>query len=132
MISLQGVRVEIVSDGRILDLFDDPDASDENVDPYSRALYVEAKQGAKFSVRVILTKDFQYLGLGDNDAVELTLRYDGSGGTSILMSGRDCRRRSMGGRLDVAETFARSWSFCRTSQQWSAGDTCFGDLIIGE
>ena len=132
MDSLQGLRIEIVSDGKGLDLYDDPDVADESVNPYARTLYVEAITGATFSVRVTFTKDFQYFNLGYSDAVSLEVHYDGSGGTKTLISGRRCRQRSADGRQDFAEMISTTWSFCRTSQQWSVGNPCFGDLIIGE
>lgn len=123
--SFQGVNVEIISEGKTLKFYDDPD---EEPAPRTRQLYVEAVTDAIFKVRVTLGKIFPLYWLGANDAVRLTVNYDGQKlgwyndfSKLVLLQcwseGRSAKR-----------IFAATSRYCNETQQWISGDTSFGAL----
>ena len=72
----QGVRIEIISNGSVLPMYNDPDAAELD-QTSTRQCYVEAVIGATFSVRVVLTPAFVK---GPCDAVRIVVGFDGNQG----------------------------------------------------
>ena len=70
----EGVKIEIISNGNALPMYDDPDVSEMDLTSTSQH-YVEAVTGATFSIRVILTSTFQK---GPCDAVRVVVNFDGA------------------------------------------------------
>ena len=68
----EGVKVEVISNGAALPMYDDPDAAETDLSIPQH--YVEAVTGATFSIRVTLTSKFQK---GPCDAVRISVNYDG-------------------------------------------------------
>ena len=68
----EGVKVEVISNGAALPMYNDPDAAE--TDLLTPQHYVEAVTGATFSIRVTLTSKFQK---GPCDAVRISVNYDG-------------------------------------------------------
>ena len=86
-----GVSVEVISEGRSLPLYDDPD---EEPDQHSRIRqrYVEAVTGAAFKVKISLTRDFRLYGLEDQDAVQFSIDFDGKSAWQYDMAAQDLRQ----------------------------------------
>lgn len=127
----KGVNVQIVSGGEILKLYDDPDAEPEQ-DPRTRQRYVEAVTGATFKVRVTLSKHFRLHDLMPDDAIRLSIKYDGQGlewYVDIVV--KDIRQTWNEGERKEYD-FTTLPSFCNHTQQWKQGDTCFGVLNTSE
>ena len=72
----KGIEVQILSNGKTLKQYDDPDA-DEVKDDRTRQQYVEAITGATFSVKVILMNKFDISALRPTDAIRISLIPDG-------------------------------------------------------
>ena len=72
----KGILVQVISDGQILEPYDDPDASDHE-DPYQRRQYIEAVTGATFAIRVIITDQFDLRKINRKDGIIVYLTVDG-------------------------------------------------------
>ncbi|MCJ1286544.1 hypothetical protein MMC26_005890 [Xylographa opegraphella] len=75
MALVQGVKLEVISDGRTLPFYQNPDIVHDVLDlTEKRCFYIEAITNAKFYIRITLTEDFEWLsGTGAN----LGLGFDG-------------------------------------------------------
>lgn len=119
-----GLSIHVISDGRALQLYNDPDDEPAN-HPWTRQRYVEAVTGATFRVRITLSKEFDLFSLQANDAVRVLISYD---------SQRPCWLNDF-----VVDDLRFKWSrgqpaecdfwymirFDETSQQWRQGATTF-------
>ena len=125
----EGVHVEVISGGKALDLYNDPD-EEPGHDPRVRQRYVEAVTGATFQVKVSINRNFLLFSLGPNDAVRAIITYDGQAPswygdvpTTTLLAAR-----ATGG--SVAHTFSLIATWCNNTQQWKQGETTFGTLVM--
>lgn len=76
MNAFQGIVVQVISNGQVLDLYNDPDPADTD-DGRTQLHYVEAVTGAKFAVRVMLTTEFHFYDLRPCDGVDVSLSIGG-------------------------------------------------------
>lgn len=120
----EGIDVEIISNGEVLTLYNDPD-DEPSHNSRVRQRYIEAVTGATFEVKIHVDHRFSLLSLGKNDAVRATVQYDGTYtyGKSLL------RDTHLGG---VSYTFTRIHNFCPETRQWKSGATTFGALTTSE
>ncbi len=72
----KGILVQVISNGQILNCYDDPDITD-NEDPYQRQQYIEAVSGATFAVKVIITDQFDFCHISRKDGVSVDFSVDG-------------------------------------------------------
>ena len=86
----KGILVQVISNGQLLESYDDPDASD-NENPYQRQQYIEAVTGATFSVKVTITDQFDFCQISRQDGVAVELGVDGF----CWSHGRYCRREDL-------------------------------------
>lgn len=123
----EGVKVEVVSNGQSLSLYDDPDAI-ENEEPRKRQNYIEAVTGATFEVRVTLSDPFE---MGRCDAVRIDMSFDGDerGVYNEISRTPEWKNRPLKHRQIV---FSRIQQFCEGSGQWRSGKLCFGELAISK
>ena len=127
--SFNGVTVEVISEGKTLRFYDDPD---EGHSSRTQHQYIEAVTGAVFKVRVVLSKDFPLYWLGANDAVRLSVNYDGQqldwysdfSTLKLLQCWNEGR--------SAEHFFARVHRYCHNSRQWTVGETSFGALSTRE
>ena len=73
----QGIRVEVVVEGRSMPLYRDPDSQDSEqapADALCSTRYVEAVTGARFTLRVTLLEEFDLRG---SDGLEFLTTCDG-------------------------------------------------------
>ena len=126
----EGTQVEVISNGEVLTLYDDPD-DEPSHDPRVRQRYVEAVTGATFEVRVCVDRRFKLFSLGRNDAVRATIYYDSTHkyGKDLLVDALLDSSR-FGGRVSC--TFTNIYNFCPKTGQWKKGATTFGALVTSE
>ena len=124
----QGITVEIVSNGRALDLYDDPEAS-EIEEGHSRHHYVEAVTGSTFEVKVILTSGFNFYRLGTQHAVLIRVEIDSSLKDAAYCRMGDLRKSFSQGQID-GHTFSESTQFCNETGEWRLSDYSFGNLVL--
>lgn len=126
--SFDAVTVQVISEGNPLKFYDDPDEDPNNPSPNTRQYYVEAITDATFKVRIVLSNKFPLYRLRDDDAVRLSINYDGQQlwwytdlSTSHLLQ---CWSKGQ----STEHTFARLSRYCDHSQRWTSGETTFGAL----
>ena len=123
----KGVTVEVISEGQVLDFYHDPDEDPNTISPMTRQRYVEAVTDAVFNVRVALTAEFPMYRLQNDDAVRVSIRYDGQRWWYKDLSTTDILR-ARNRALPASYTFSRLSRYCNESRQWISGDTTFGAL----
>lgn len=122
MVLPDGVRIEIISNGSVLPMYDDPDAAemDQTSTPQH---YIEAVTGATFSVRVVLTPAFVK---GPCDAVRVVVGFDGNQGNCM-----DLLKGGVSPPLREAHFSLFSlWDFAKG--HWSGGTPSFARLDTSE
>ena len=112
MALMPGLKVDILTNGSALPMYDDPDALDDSSG--SPTQYIEAKTGAKFAVRVTVQDGFAW---GGCDVVRITAFFDGDHGWV-----NDIRAQ------DAVAKFSTVSRWCQVSSQWKSGTLCFGSL----
>ncbi|KAF6237271.1 hypothetical protein HO173_004740 [Letharia columbiana] len=128
----QGITAQIISNGQVLDFYDDPDAPEI---PESRARhhYVEAVAGSTFQVKVNLTHRFNSCGMKAEDAVKISVVPDGNnrGGRAIKYT-KKLLRESFSRVYLRSHTFTGPKHFCKETGQWMQSDYSFGNLVLKE
>ena len=126
----EGIDVEIISNGEVLTLYNDPD-DEPSHDSRVRQRYIEAVTGATFEVKVRVDHRFNLVSLGRNDVVDARVLYDGTYhyGKSVLIDPL-LRNSRVGG--DVSCTFTHIHNWCPETGQWKSGATTFGALATSE
>ena len=125
----KGILVQVISNGQILESYDDPDASD-NENPYQRQQYIEAVTGATFAVKVIITDQFDLCDIGRRDGVAVDLAVDG-----FCWSPGKCRRRedleySFGKGEPWTHAFDKFTHFSDNTGQWMESEYSFNALKL--
>ena len=125
----QGIHVEVISNGEVLTLYNDPD-DEPSHDPQVRQRYIEAVTGAVFEVRVRVDRHFNLFSLGRNDVVWAKIDYDKTHiyGDDLLINPLLHSSRSGA----VSRTFSHIDNFCSKEGQWKTGATTFGALVTSE
>ena len=125
----EGVNVEIISNGEVLTLYNDPD-DEPSHNARVRQRYIEAVTGATFVIMVHLDHRFSLFSLGRNDAIWATVQYDSthSYGKYLLIDPLLHNSRFGG----VSCTFSRIYNFCSETRQWKSGAVTFGALATSE
>lgn len=125
----EGIHVEVISNGEVLTLYNDPD-DEPSHDPRVRQRYIEAVTGAMFEVRVRVDRRFNLFSLGRNDAVRVSIHYDSTHkyGKNLLIDPLLHNSRSGG----LSHSFTHIYNFCSKTGQWKAGATTFGALVTSE
>ena len=124
---LKGVLVQIISDGEPLELYDDPDAQ-EAVDEDYRRRYVEAVTGSSFTVRVLLTTDFDLRNYSACDYIQVRLKLDAiEAHWSDRTVCADIEKRFLRGRAEYF-IFSSIVEFDLETEQWVEKNFCFGNL----
>lgn len=123
----QGIEVQIVSNGQVLKLYDDPDFAETSAER-TKQHYIEAVNDATFKVTVILKNEFNFHNLKPTDAVQVALELDGQGDkrskhfirreTEPILLQRRSDRRSFDGMSHL----------CPTTGRWLRGDYSFARL----
>ena len=126
----QGITAQIISNGQVLDLYDDPDAA-EIKESRSRHLYVEAVAGFTFELKVHLAPHFNFHRMHAEHVVSVTVEIDGRDETSISGS---CTKKDLQSlfsqKVSKEFRFAGPAHFCEETGQWMLSDYSFGDLVL--
>ena len=124
----KGITAEIISNGQVLNLYDDPDAA-EVEDKFSRHHYVEAVAGSTFQVKVSLRPQFNISKLDAQHAASIQLKIDGSINTAT-----HCTKRLLQYQFSMGQvggyTFTGPKQFCKETGQWMLADYSFGNLVL--
>lgn len=127
----QGIVIQVISNGQPLELYEDPDAAEIENDCI-RQQYVEAVAGSTFSVKVMLTTEFNIHQLRGVDGVNIALKIDGQGiEWASLLSRANIEADLLRGRPG-GTTFNNVMEFCPKSGRWIKSDLMFGKLAIKE
>ena len=126
----QGITAQIISNGQVLDFYDDPDAA-EIEESRSRHLYVEAVAGSTFEVEVNLTPHFKFYKMHAENAVSVTVEVDGRYEASVA----DCctkkdLQRLFSQKRSKEFRFTGPTHFCEETGQWMWSDYSFGNLVL--
>lgn len=126
----QSITAEIISNGQVLNLYDDPDAA-EVEESHARHYYVEVVAGSTFQVKVDLTPQFNFYKMKPEHAVKIRVEIDGIRDTARArtITKRDLQRKSSQGGT-VSHTFKSLRHFCKETGQWMRGDYSFGNLVL--
>ena len=126
----QGITAQIISNGQVLDLYDDPDAA-EIEESHSRHLYVEAVAGSTFALKVHLAPHFNFYKMHAEHVVSITIEIDGRDETSIAES---CTKKDLqrlfSQKISKEFRFAGPAHFCEETGQWMLSDYSFGNLVL--
>ena len=126
----QGITAQIISNGQVLDLYDDPDAA-EIEESHSRHLYVEAVAGSTFELKVDLAPHFNFYRMYPEHVVSVNVVIDGRDETSIAGS---CTKRDLQSlfsqKMSKEFMFAGPAHFCEETGQWMLSDYSFGNLVL--
>lgn len=121
----KGVTVEVISQGKPLKLYDDPDGDPS---PRTPQRYIEAVTDAIFKVRITLSDKFSLYRLQPDDGVRLSINYDGQ----QLEWYKDFSTWELSQRWSKGQpaehVFSHLSRYCNHSQQWTIGETTFGAL----
>lgn len=126
MATFHNLKFEIVSGGKTLPMYEDPDAH-ENDDPLKCRKYIEAVTGATFKINVSPLPEYIR---GQCDAVRVSVDLDGQNRTSKEMLKRPSLDGSNPGKTKV--TFDGYSQYCQQTHQWTQGDLSFGGLEISK
>ncbi|KAL6713429.1 hypothetical protein ACLMJK_008894 [Lecanora helva] len=127
----QGIVVQVLSDERSLDLYDDPDATEaEDSQTFSR--YVEAVTGATFRIKVMITSAFNFYELRSSDMVRLSVIVDGMELEMVFnFTRREIERCLLRGKPRVY-IFKNLLNFCPETGQYMHCHYSFGALETKE
>ena len=126
----QGITAEVISNGQVLDFYEDPDAAGIE-ETRARHHYIEAVAESTFQVKVTLTPQFKFHRMKAKDAVRIVVRIDGGDVTSwrVLLT-----KEYLQGKFSTRETFERTFTgpkhFCVQTDQWMRSDYSFSKLIL--
>lgn len=113
--------VEVTSNGRILPLYDDPEAPDHN-NLRERQCYIESTTGANFAIKVTLTREFQF---GESEAARVTIAFDGASKWHNMI-----KKKAWLLSRNEPLLFSSFTTFCAASSTWKRRDFVFGGLDI--
>ena len=129
MDQFKGFLVQVISNGQILESYDDPERTD-NEDPYQRQRYIEAVTGATFAVKVIITDQFDFCHISRKDGVAAELSVDGNdwGHSCYITRGEseECFRRGK----PYTHTFDEFTHFSDKTGQWMRSEYAFSALKL--
>ena len=125
----QGVFIEVVRESQELELYDNP-KQDIDHDPLHYQCYIEAISDAKFAVKVIFTRDYPLPTFHPNEAIRITISYDGDPVHWFNELSSDFMHTQWREKGIVEHVFSHVSSFDPRTQQWSRGATGFGVLNI--
>ena len=126
----EGIHVNIISNGEVLTLYNDPD-DEPSHHPRARQRYIEAVTGATFEVEIGFDCHFDLFSLGRNDAIGASIHYDSTHRYGVFLPVDALLNRSRFGGY-VSHTFTKIYDFCPKIGQWKVGATTFGALVTSE
>lgn len=119
----KGVDVEVISNGQILPLYNDPDTPD-GYNSRERQRYIEATTGAIFSVKVTLNKKFRF---GASQAARVSIGFDGSTPWYSTIE-----KKAWLHSHRETHCFSNFVTFCPASSTWKRREFTFGRLDISK
>ena len=132
MYSSDGVGLEILSEGRSLPFFDDPEARDEDgngAERRTRSVYTEAVTGAKSQVKVTIQHSYDVEPLSSDGGILLDIDFDNIPGWSIYWSQEEVSELRGAGK-SVEHTFINMKHFDASSGRWIQGGLKFSALTM--
>ena len=129
MDSFKGILVQVISNGQILQSYEDPDASN-NEDPFQRRQYIEAVTGATFAVKVIFTDQFDLCHISRKDGIMVDLSIDGfDWGHGYYQTREDLEREFRKG-TPFTYNFDEFTHFSDKTGQWMKSEYSFSALKL--
>lgn len=127
----RGILVQVVSNGQILESYDDPDASD-NEKPCQRQQYIEAVTGATFAIEVSITDQFDFRNIRRKDGINVRLTVDGfDWGDCCCYSTREEIEDDWRTGEPCTFDFDKFTHFSDTTGQWMESEYSFNALKFG-
>ena len=131
---IQGVSVEIISNGRPLSMYGDPDKEEEvsqSANGYIRQHYVQATTDAPFYVSVKLDEDFNPQRLGSKGSIQVRLEIDGAISKKVIYSCQEFER-ALQRRSHLTIPLAHKKQFDHLKHKWLKHGFAFAMLKTGE
>ena len=125
----QGITAKIISNGQVLDFYDDPDAA-EGQDSRACHYYVEAVAGSTFQVKVDLSPEFKIYKTKAEHAVKVSVIMDGKNGSQFLIRTTKYLQEVFSRAKSGTATFTGPRHFCKETEQWMWSHYSFGNLVI--
>ena len=126
----KGTLVQVISDGEVLNCYNDPGASDDE-NPYRRQQYIEAVTGATFAVRVVITDQFDWCKIGRKNGVTIALTVDGLDWGHGYCTTRDHIEDVWGAGGPFTCDFDQFTHFSDKTGQWMESEYSFNALNLG-
>ena len=124
----RGITAEIVSNGEVLNFYEDPDRA-ETRESHARYYYVEAVAGSTFQVKVNLTPQFDFYEMKPEHVVCMKVMTDGNLGRKVEHTKKFVQKKFLQGKLD-SHTFKGLTQYCKETGQWMKADYSFGNLVL--
>ena len=125
----EGILVQVISNGQILDCYDDPDISDDE-DPYQRQQYIEAVTGATFTIKVIITDQFDFCHISRKDGIVVILNVDGLGWDHGYNTTRETLEKRFRAGTPYTFPFDDFTHFSNKTGQWMKSEYSFNALKL--
>ena len=125
----QGITAKIISNGQVLNFYDDPDAA-EGQDSRACHYYVEAVAGSTFQVKVDLTPQFSFYKMKAGHAVKVTVTIAGRHGSLEAIFTTKYLQQAFSRAKSCTYTFTGPKHFCKETRQWMWSDYSFGNLVL--
>ena len=126
----EGITAELISNGQVLDFYENPDAAgiEEN---RARHHYIEAVAGSTFQVKVTLTPKFKFYKMKAKDAVDISVDIDGCDDSLLHVW---FTKKELQAEFSMGETIEQMFTgprhFCMQTEQWKQSDYSFSNLIL--
>ena len=126
----QGITAEVMSNGQVLDFYEDPDAAG-NEENRARHLYVEAVPGFTFQLKVTLTPEFNFYKMKAEDAVKIRVDIDGRNESALRLLITKAYLQWKFSTGEIYEyTFKGPKHFYMQTEQWMQSDYSFSNLTL--
>ena len=126
----QGITVGVISNGQVLDFYEDPDGAGTE-DNRERHHYIEAVAGSTFQVKVTLTPEFKFTNKKAKDAVQISVQIGCRNGSSwYIAKTKESFQKEFSTRETFEHTFTGPRHFCMQTEQWVRSDYSFSNLTL--
>ena len=126
----KGILVQVISNGEILESYNDPDVSD-NENPYQRQQYIEAVTGATFAIKVIITDQFDWCNISRKNGITIELTVDGLDWGHNYYVTREDIEDDLGTGEPYTFNFDDFTHFSDKTGQWMNSEYSFNALKLG-
>ena len=122
----QGITAEVISNGQVLDFYENPDTA--GIEEHrARHHYIESVAGSTFEVKVTLTPKFKFYKMKAKDAVDISVDIDNCDDSLLPVL---VTKKELQGDFSIEHTFTGPKHFCMQTEQWMQSDYSFSNLTL--